>query len=86
MQEMGRNSGRRVGGWAGWLVARLRRQAQPHARLALLERIALTPRQHLALIEAEGRRFLVATGPDAAPAFFALDEPAAKSARRRVTW
>jgi hypothetical protein len=38
-------------------------------RLELLERIALAPRQSLALVEAEGRRFLVATSPEGAPAF-----------------
>jgi hypothetical protein len=42
-------------------------------RLALVERIALAPRQSLALVEAEGRRFLVATSPEGGPAFYALD-------------
>lgn len=42
-------------------------------RLALLERITLAPRQTLALVEAEGRRLLVATSPDGAPTFYALD-------------
>ena len=41
-----------------------------------MERIALAPRQSLALVEAEGRRFLVATSPEGAPAFYALDERA----------
>ena len=64
-------------GLAGWLLARLRagRQAR-RPRLNLLERIALAPRQSLALVEAEGRRFLVATSPEGAPSFYALDEPA----------
>jgi flagellar biogenesis protein FliO len=62
------------GGFAGWLLARLRRTAQrPQPRLALLERIALGPRQSLALVEAEGRRLLVATSPEGAPTFYALD-------------
>jgi flagellar biosynthetic protein FliP len=39
-----------------------------------VERIALAPRQSLALVEAEGRRFLVATSPEGAPTFYALDE------------
>ena len=43
------------------------------ARTAV-ERITLAPRQSLALVEAEGRRILVATSPKAAPAFYALDE------------
>jgi hypothetical protein len=64
----------RANGWAGWLLARLhgRRRAEP--RLALLERITLAPRQSLALIEAEGRRILVATSPEGGPAFYPLDE------------
>jgi hypothetical protein len=39
----------------------------------LLERISLAPRQSLALIEAEGRRILVATSAEGGPAFYALD-------------
>jgi flagellar biogenesis protein FliO len=56
-----------------WLLDRLRLTRRPQARLALIERIALAPRQSLALIEAEGRRFLVATSPEGAPAFYPLD-------------
>ena len=64
-------------GLAGWLLDKLRsssRRSQP--RLALLERIALAPRQSLALVEAEGRRFLVATSPEGGPTFYPLDEQA----------
>ena len=61
------------GGLTGWLLDRLRVARHPRPRLALLERIALAPRQSLALIEAEGRRFLVATSPEGAPAFYPLD-------------
>jgi hypothetical protein len=76
-----------VGGLAGWLLERmpsrlpswllggLRVRRRPAPRLAVLERIALGPRQSLALVEAEGRRFLVATSPEGTPAFYALDEP-----------
>ena len=64
----------RVGGLAGWLLNRLRNGAGRTPRLELLERIALAPRQSLALVETEGRRFLVATSPEGAPAFYALDE------------
>jgi hypothetical protein len=60
-------------GLAGWLLDRLRGARRPRPRLELLERIALAPRQSLALIEAEGRRFLVATSPEGAPAFYPLD-------------
>jgi flagellar biogenesis protein FliO len=83
-----------AGGLAGWLLGRLRSgggRRQP--RLELLERIALAPRQSLALVEAEGRRFLVATSPEGAPAFYALDERARPAATRpaakgavRVSW
>ncbi|MGA2349371.1 MAG: flagellar biosynthetic protein FliO [Terracidiphilus sp.] len=63
-----------VGGLAGWLLGRLRSGGRRRPRLELLERIALAPRQSLALVEAEGRRFLVATSPEGAPAFYPLDE------------
>jgi len=63
-----------AGGVAGWLLGRLRASSRPQPKLELLERIALAPRQSLALVEAEGRRFLVATSPEGAPAFYALDE------------
>jgi flagellar biogenesis protein FliO len=83
-----------VGGLSGWLLNRLRASGgRRPQRLALLERIALAPRQSLALVEAEGRRFLVATSPEGAPAFYALDEqsiPAQTSQARpgqaRVSW
>lgn len=70
-----------AGGWAGWLLARwhVRKRAEP--RLALVERITLAPRQSLALIEAEGRRILVATSPEGGPAFYPLDENANPMAR-----
>ena len=63
-----------VGGLAGWLLGRLKGRGRTQPRLELVERIALAPRQSLALVEAEGRRFLVATSPEGAPAFYALDE------------
>jgi hypothetical protein len=72
-----------VGGFAGWLfrhfVGRLRGGLQARRgrapRLAVVERISLAPRQTLALVEAEGRRFLVATSAEGTPAFYPLDEP-----------
>jgi hypothetical protein len=69
------------GGLAGWLLGRLRGIRRAPARLAVLERITLAPRQSLALIEAEGRRFLVATSPEGTPAFYALDGYARHPAR-----
>ncbi len=78
---------------AGWLVGRLKGRGRRQPRLEMVERIALAPRQSLALVEAEGRRFLVATSPEGAPAFYALDEGTARptvareavSRRRGVT-
>lgn len=64
-----------LAGWlAGWLIGRLRGTAKPVPRLQLVERITLGPRQTLALVEAEGRRVLVATSPEGAPAFYSIDE------------
>ena len=63
-----------MGGLAGWLLGKLRGNRRPAPRLALLERIALAPRQSLALVEAEGRRILVATSADGGPALYPLDE------------
>jgi flagellar biogenesis protein FliO len=50
-------------------------------RLQILERIALAPRHTLALVESEGRRFLVATSPEGAPVFHSLDERAVRDER-----
>jgi flagellar biogenesis protein FliO len=68
---------------AGWLLGRLRRGGRCAPRLELMERITLGPRQSLALVEAEGRRFLVATSPEGAPAFYALDERARGAGKTR---
>ena len=62
------------GALAGWLLSRIRRDPRPQPKLALLERITLAPRQSLALVEADGRRFLIATSPEGPPAFYALDD------------
>ncbi len=87
-------------GLAAWLTDRLfsgplaqlhRRFFQherPHPRLALLERVSLAPRHSLALVEAEGRRFLVATSTEGGPVFYALDgqEGSARPRASRVSW
>jgi hypothetical protein len=78
------------GGLAGWLLGRLHRDPRPRPSLALLERITLAPRQSLSLVEADGRRFLIATSAEGAPAFYALDDtqglrPRVPS-RARVSW
>ena len=78
------------GGLTGWLFSRLRGAVGCRPRLRLLERIALAPRQSLALVEAEGRRFLVATSQEGGPAFYPLDGPAPDAAHARpnarVSW
>jgi flagellar biogenesis protein FliO len=75
-------------GLLGWLQRRLQGARRAPARLALLERIALAPRQSLALVEADGRRFLVATSTEGGPAFYALDQRERPNARpaARVSW
>jgi flagellar biogenesis protein FliO len=73
-----------IGGWAGWLLARLRASRRHEPRLQLLERITLAPRQSLALIEADGRRLLVATSADGGPAFYPLDGRMARAPRATV--
>ena len=83
-------------GHTEWLLERLlkpfinklrnARRSQP--RLELLERITLAPKQSLALVEAEGRRFLVATSPEGGPAFYPLNGETRPALRRvpRVSW
>jgi flagellar biogenesis protein FliO len=79
-------------GLAAWLLGRLRGPARPRPSLALLERITLAPHQSLALVEADGRRFLVATSAEGSPTFHALGESAGAltrgriSGRTRVSW
>ncbi len=82
-----------LGSLAGALLKPLLRRLpgraiRPRPRLELLERIALAPRQSLSLVEAEGRRFLVATSLDGGPVFYPLDRDIAGTARRpvRVSW
>jgi flagellar biogenesis protein FliO len=79
LEASGGKNGMEPGGLAGWLLDKLRRGARPRPRLALRERIALAPRQSLALVEADGRRLLVATSPEGAPAFYALDSPSRRA-------
>lgn len=102
LSKMGQGSERksRLGGLAGWLLDKLARKPSGERRLALLERIALAPKQSLALIEAEGQRLLVAFSTDGAPVFHALGGPRSneieaekrrvvgpgRSSERRVSW
>ncbi len=75
------NKGMPLAGWAGWILNRLRSDSRPRPSLQLVERITLAPRQSLALVEADGRRLLVATSADGAPAFYALDQERDKNSR-----
>jgi len=59
-------------------------QKRNEPRLHLLERIALAPRQTLALVEADGRRLLVATSADGGSAFYPLDERPSGAARNTI--
>lgn len=61
------------GGLAGWLLGKLQKGTRRQPRLALLERISLAPKQSLSLVEAEGRKFLVATSAEGSPSFYPLD-------------
>jgi flagellar biogenesis protein FliO len=92
------------GGLAVWLLERLRSAGRSLTvrglgkqapRLALVERISLAPRQTLALVEAEGRRFLVASSAEGAPAFYPLESVPLESrssstrtrgVKARVSW
>jgi hypothetical protein len=59
-------------GVAGWLLRIWQRSTATPARLAVIERIALGPKQSLVLVEAEGVQVLVATSPEGSPAFLRL--------------
>jgi flagellar biogenesis protein FliO len=68
-------------GLAGWLASRfcnakerLRRGHGRAPRLVVAERVTLGPRQTVALLEADGKRLVVAMSAEGAPAFFSLDE------------
>jgi Flagellar biosynthesis protein, FliO len=77
------------GGIAGRILRRLMRGQAQEPRLALLERIALAPRHSLALVEADGRRLLVATSAESGPVFYALDAGGSSRADRpgrRISW
>jgi flagellar biogenesis protein FliO len=74
-----------LGGLAAWILARCKSRRRTQPRLALLERISLAPRQTLSLVEAEGRRLLIASSPEGAPAFYPLDGPRLDGPGRRAT-
>jgi flagellar biogenesis protein FliO len=72
------------GGWAVWLMGKVHKAQTAKPRLALLDRITLAPRQSLALVEAEGKRMLVATSAEGGPAFYPLGETAGADGRTRT--
>lgn len=57
-----------------WFLDHLRPRSHPQPRLAVLDRVMLAPRQSLVLVEAEGRRLLVATSPEGSPSFYAIEK------------
>ena len=78
---------------AGWILGRLGHTQRADDRLKLIQRIQVAPKQGLALVEVEGRRLLLATGSDGAPAFFPLEHPplagpvrASRMSGRRISW
>jgi hypothetical protein len=81
-------------GLAVWLLEKWRGAkrglSKQAPKLALVERITLAPKQTLALVEAEGRRFLVASSAEGAPAFYPLDGgrglTRARGVKARVSW
>ena len=78
-----RGTGNAGGGLAGWVLQRLHASASSEKRLVVLERVTLAPKHALVLVQAEGRKFLVATSPEGTPAFLelgALDEAAESEA------
>jgi Flagellar biosynthesis protein, FliO len=83
-----------TGGLAGWLLRHFGATTRQKPRLAVLERVTLAPRQTLSMIEADGKRLLVATSPEGSAAFYPLDEPKTRTPPRpgarprmaRISW
>lgn len=75
-------AGKRRSGLGAWLLERLQQRSVAEPRLRMLERIRVTPRQTMALIEADGERFLVAAGESGAPVVFPLKEARRKTMQR----
>ena len=73
-------------GVAGWLMRCFHRSSQTRQRITMVERIALGPRQSLALVEADGRRFLIATSTDAGSTFLPLDNRGRTTRAARISW
>jgi flagellar biogenesis protein FliO len=73
-----------VGGLASWLMGKLQGNPKTRPRLTILERITLAPRQSLALVEAEGRRFLVVTSQESGPVLYPLDSERERGGLRNL--
>lgn len=58
--------------WA-WLVDRVRSRSEDASPLRVLQRIRITPRQLLLLVEAQGERLLVATSDGSSSTIYPLD-------------
>lgn len=75
-------------GLGAWLMSRFRSRCNATARLRMLENIRITPRLSVALIEADGERFLVATSDTGGPVFLPLSKarrmPSGAKASARV--
>jgi len=64
----------------GWLLRNWRRAAARPARLTMIERISLSPKHALVLVEAEGVHLLVATSTEGGSTFHPLNLPMPLSA------
>jgi len=83
LDHPGHRMGSKLGsGLAAWLSRRLHASAAPPPQLSILARIALGPRQSLALVEAEGVHVLVGTSADGTPSFFSLSGHSGRDAHR----
>jgi len=56
------------------------------ARLELIERVQLSPKQSLVLVEADGRRLLLATSADGAAVFFSLEDQICRPDVQPKSW
>jgi len=61
-----------LGGTIAWLAHRWARSEGHPPRLAVIERLALSPKQVLLLVEADGMRLLISTSAEAPSTIFPL--------------
>jgi len=72
-------------GLAVWLIGKLRPQVDSMPRVRILERIRVTPRQVLILVEVEGERLLMGASDGSTPAFHLVKKRATASGPRQVS-